>query len=147
MAKTLTLLREPSEDFGTFGHLVEPKLTTLECPWRDNAPYKSCIPVGEYLCEPHRSPKFGLCLAVKDVPGRSHILFHRGNFAGDVDCNLATDSHGCILVGDGRGKLGNRRGDLQVALKASHRGFAKFLSWVGNRPLTLVIADRTDEAA
>ena len=66
---------------------------TLELPYLDNQRNISCIPVGVYRCRKRVSPKFGLCFIVEDVPGRSYILIHRGNFYSDI--------RGCILVGKG----------------------------------------------
>lgn len=65
---------------------------TLELPWHANKPQQSCIPVGTYTCKRIKPPKFGETFEVTDVPGRSHILFHKGNQTGDTA--------GCILVGE-----------------------------------------------
>lgn len=65
---------------------------TLELPWRDNATSISCIPEGTYECEKHHSPSQGLCISVKHVVSRTHILIHKGNFI--------KDTLGCPLVGD-----------------------------------------------
>lgn len=95
MNLTLTLKRIAARDDGTFGVLLadgNPFAVTLERPWRDNRKGESCIPEGEYTCVRVNSPKFGLTWMVKDVPGRSEILFHAGN--------VFADSHGCILVAE-----------------------------------------------
>jgi len=39
---------------------------------------KSCIPDGVYPCRLFKSPKFGHCFAIDDVPGRSQIRIHPG---------------------------------------------------------------------
>ena len=65
---------------------------TLELPWRDNATSVCCIPEGTYECEKHYSSSQGLCISVKHVVGRTHILIHKGNFI--------KDTLGCPLVGD-----------------------------------------------
>lgn len=65
---------------------------TLELPWIDNKQNVSCIPVGSYTVKKHISPTFKDCLKVQDVPDRTHILIHAGNFY--------TDIKGCILVGE-----------------------------------------------
>ena len=52
---------------------------TIERPWLHNKPNVSCIPAGTYTIEPVDSPKFGLTYEVKDVIGRTHILFHKAN--------------------------------------------------------------------
>lgn len=91
----LTIKRIAHRDDGTFGVLLAdgaPFAVTLERPWRDNRRGESCIPVGEYTCVRVNSPKFGSTWMVRDVPGRSEILFHAGN--------TFADSHGCILVAE-----------------------------------------------
>ena len=70
---------------------LAPLLFSMENPWRDNVKVESCIPCGVYQCELVNSPRFGPSYMVKDVPGRSHILFHAGNSPDDTD--------GCILLG------------------------------------------------
>jgi hypothetical protein len=75
----------------TYGDLV---FWTVEKPWQQNTPFVSCIPAGKYVVEKGRSPRFGDGIwQVKDVPNRTHILFHVGNYASDVV--------GCIAVGSG----------------------------------------------
>lgn len=91
----ITLKRIASRDDGTYGVLLAdgaPFAVTLERPWRDNRRGESCIPPGAYTCIRVQSPKFGPTWMVKDVPGRSGILFHAGN--------VFADSHGCILVAE-----------------------------------------------
>lgn len=65
---------------------------TLELPWLENAPTRSCIPTGTYECRRVQSPRFGNTFEVTGVPGRSHILFHKGN--------QIADTAGCILVAE-----------------------------------------------
>lgn len=64
---------------------------TLELPWLNNEPQISCIPKGTYTCRRLNSVKFGETFQIRDVPGRSGILFHAGN--------TAKDTRGCILLG------------------------------------------------
>ncbi|MEN6388839.1 MAG: DUF5675 family protein [Syntrophomonas sp.] len=73
------------------GNQVKLQLCTLELPDLGNQKNISCIPEGKY--EVHRiySPKFGKCFHVQEVPGRSEILIHKGNYN--------KDTHGCILIG------------------------------------------------
>ena len=67
---------------------------TVERPWLDNLPFKSCIPDGNYVLRRRNSPKFGPNMwEVADVPGRSHILIHVANRSSDVV--------GCIGLGSG----------------------------------------------
>jgi len=53
----------------------------LELPWRNNLPRVSCIPEGKYLLVKRYSARHGWHILVKNVPGRSFILFHPANDA------------------------------------------------------------------
>lgn len=77
---------------------------TLELPYRDNQKNISCIPKGKYKCIRVKSPKFGECWHVQDVPNRSEILIHTGNTHHDIQ--------GCILLGSGVGYLNDDRAVL-----------------------------------
>jgi hypothetical protein len=66
-------------------------LVTIEQPDNGNQKNCSCIPEGHYECEKIESPRHGTCYLVKDVPDRSAILIHKGNYV--------TDTQGCILPG------------------------------------------------
>jgi hypothetical protein len=66
----------------------------LELPDRENRRNVSRIPAGQYVCKRVRSARFGETFEITNVPGRSGILFHVGNFP--------TDTHGCILLGMGK---------------------------------------------
>jgi hypothetical protein len=99
--KTLRLIRWQDTRQETLGHLLDGvRLVayTLERPWKDNMRQVSCIPVGEYRCTWHQSPRFGWTYLVNEVPGRDAILFHQGN--------TVADSIGCILVGTRLGRMG-----------------------------------------
>jgi len=97
---------EENEQFGTFGVLRIQKqvfCVTLEPPDRLNKIKYSSIPAQQYTCERYNSPKFGETFMVMDVPGRTNILFHPGNFVEDTE--------GCIILAGHFGKL---RGDRAV---------------------------------
>ena len=64
---------------------------TVELPWKNNERRVSCIPAGTYKVIKHKSPKFGECLWIQDVPGRSEILIHVANKSSEL--------LGCIGVG------------------------------------------------
>lgn len=66
---------------------------TLELPWKNNQRRVSCIPEGEYLVKKHHSPKFKKSFWIQDVPARSEILIHAGNYY--------TQILGCVLPGLG----------------------------------------------
>lgn len=80
---------------------------SLELPYLENHKYISCIPPGEYKCERVTSQKFGRTFLVKDVPDRSSILIHVGNYAAEkriveraiMNRPRKSDTTGCILVG------------------------------------------------
>jgi hypothetical protein len=64
----------------------------LEPDWAFNMPFLSCIPEGVYLCEKHLSPTYGDCIQIKNVPGRTDILIHWGNYRDNTE--------GCLLSGE-----------------------------------------------
>lgn len=110
-----TLARQPSTDQGTPGRLFlagQFFAHTLELPWRDNRPLVSCIPPGMYRVAWLPSVAFGYTYRLAGVPGRTAILFHAGNFAGDASLGLRSDSLGCILLGGVLGMLSGQRAVL-----------------------------------
>lgn len=73
----------------------------IELPWLDNVRNNSCIPEGTYVLTKRYSKKFKWHVLVKDVVGRSEILFHPANDA-------KVELRGCIapvsrISGIGRG--------------------------------------------
>jgi len=115
--KTFTLRTISLRADNTFGVLLDgdlPFCVTVERPWLNNAKGVSCIPAGVYLCKRVNSPKFGNTFEVTGVPNRDAILLHKGN--------LASDSHGCIILGEAFDPI---KGEDGVA----HSGdaFAEFL--------------------
>jgi hypothetical protein len=140
--KRASLVREESTDEGTFGTLrLEggPVLRTTELPWRDNRPTISCIPPGVYRCEIVQSPKYGRVYGVLDVPGRSHILIHAANWAGDRAKGLHSDLLGCIAPGDSVGMLQPPNGRMQRAVIGSKRALHDLMAWAGGEPFELTI--------
>jgi len=125
---------------GTLGVMFIPQFNfscfTLELPWRDNAPNKSCIPCGEYFAIPCLSAKFGQTYLLKNVPGRSGILIHKGNLAGDRDKGFISHSSGCILLGHKVGKINN-----QLAILMSISAVTDFNQVVGNNNFVLTIKE------
>lgn len=122
--KYMDLLRVALRNDGTFGVLLdkgedpmsvgEPFAVTCEEVWQNNQPQVSCIPAGVWLCKRVQSPKFGNTFEVTEVPGRSHILFHKGN--------NTNDTLGCILVAESYERIG---GVLSVA--QSGKGYDEFM--------------------
>lgn len=100
--KTIILERFAYSPDGTFGRLSLPggwSCCTVECPWKGNAPFESCIPDGVYHLKRRRSDVVEKSSGgdyvegweVCDVPGRSFIMIHPGNWPSNFE--------GCIGVG------------------------------------------------
>lgn len=64
---------------------------TLELPWLENQRGISCIPRGTYRAVKRNSPKNGAVFELRNVPQRSNIQCHAGNYTRQIE--------GCILVG------------------------------------------------
>jgi len=109
---TVFLLRQTSTSEGVYGRLFWPGLEvpiyTAEKPNLDNQPNISCIPEGIYLCSPEMYNKGGyMAFGIRNVPGRSNILIHKGNGPPDVK--------GCVVVGLEVGTYQRIRGVLNSA--------------------------------
>lgn len=136
--RTATLVRILESDEGTFGVLTLDsglRVRSAELPWRGNASRFSCIPTGAYDCVWHESPRFGFCYHLEDVPDRSHILIHRGNFAGDTRLGYKSDVEGCILLGMDVGQL-----EGQAALLRSRTAIFNFHQALREAPFRLTIS-------
>jgi hypothetical protein len=98
------------------------QVKSLELPYLENHKDISCIPPGEYKCDRVTSKKFGICYLLNDVPNRSNIIIHVGNYASErmlleraIMRNVKkVDTLGCILVGLRHYDL-NNDGALDVA--------------------------------
>lgn len=102
MSNNITLFRMGNSPWGVFGTLTigDWSCKTLERPWEGNAQNVSCIPSGNYdlkkrpsallsrLTQEQYQDAWEIC----DVPNRSHILIHPGNWI--------ENSEGCVLVGN-----------------------------------------------
>ncbi|UPW42049.1 hypothetical protein [Dipodfec virus RodF1_11] len=76
--------------YGCLSLLGEDGKELFQCSCLENL--SKSIPVGKYTVKNLYSPKFDrMMLRLVDVPDRSGILIHQGNYA--------KDSRGCILVG------------------------------------------------
>ncbi len=120
----VTILRIRKSSHGTEGVLIfdDFKCFTLELPWRNNEKNISCIPAGEYDATIRISPRFGRVYWVLKVEGRTYILMHSGNWAGDVQEGLKSHTNGCILLGMKRGYLAGQR-----AVLLSRRAIRQFM--------------------
>ena len=112
--KLATLTRFDSSVQGTFGKLTceELSLYITELPWRNNEKSKSCIPEGLYKISWSHSPRFGFAYRVHEVPGRSAILIHAGNYAGDTVHKYLSNSYGCMLPALRLGYLNKQKAGL-----------------------------------
>ena len=127
----VTITRSKLEDAQTLGTLVltnddGKKLfncKTLELPWLNNKRNESCIPLGNYKVVTRQSARYNKHYHIQDVPGRSFVLIHIGNYY--------TQTKGCILVGksvsdingDGYLDVTNSKSALQELLKLAPNGF------------------------
>jgi hypothetical protein len=98
--KSLILKRFSSDPYRTLGHLslIEDgqnslRLATLELPWKNNERSVSCIPQGDYILKPIIRPNKNWALEFQNVPNRTHVLIHKGNYTTDIE--------GCVLLGLG----------------------------------------------
>jgi hypothetical protein len=135
----IKLVRFAYSPLGTFGKLTynDNEFFTVERPWENNAPMRSCIPEGVYDTVWYNSPKFGRTLAVvgntvslfpDSNSTRSAILFHAGNTMDDLK--------GCIALG---AELGFVSGKWAVLSSAPSTN--KFLQSVDqSNPPKLVIS-------
>jgi hypothetical protein len=132
------LYREPSTDEGTRGILLfdDTYIHAIELPDRDNLSNRSRIPAGRYSVSVRNSPRYGRVYHVDSVPGRTHVLLHHGNYAGDKEKGLRTHSAGCILLGSKRGVLNGQRAVLSS--RSARRKFELTMNW---EPFTLEIID------
>jgi len=132
------IFRLRRSDQGTEGLLVSGDFhcRTLELPWRGNRRQISCIPPGTYNVEIRLSNKYGRIYWVRNVPNRSYILIHSGNFAGDTSKGYKTHVMGCILLGKKSGYLGG-----QVAVLNSRITVRAFMEYMDYEPFELRIQE------
>lgn len=95
---------------------------TLELPWKGNQRNVSCIPAGVYSGVIYESPKHGEVILLEDVPGRSMIEMHAGNYTRQIK--------GCILPGDGLKYLDN---DDVLDVTNSRKTLRQLISLLPNR--------------
>jgi hypothetical protein len=133
--KTVLLQRAWEDERATLGMLTILEVThnpifTLENPLRVED-FDSRIPAGVYECVPYSGSKYKEVYLVQDVPGRTGILIHWGNFE--------RDTLGCILVGEAANMQSG-----EPAVSASKIAFNRLVSHLGKEPFTLIVKDVAD---
>lgn len=136
--REVKILRMSRSSHGTEGQLITEGFIcySFELPWKNNERAISCIPPGEYNTIIRVSPKYGRTYWVSDVPERSLILIHSGNFAGDPTVGLKSHTMGCILLGDRVGYLGDQR-----AILNSRVIVRRFMEHMNYEPFVLLVKD------
>lgn len=140
----VTLQRQPSTDEGTFGSLTVNGATfrTGELPDRQNREGFSSVPSGNYVVKMQPSAHFKRDLYhLQDVPGRTAIMIHNGNFCGDVLQGYESEVKGCILLGIAVGNLRNENGLMQMAVTGSNAALAEFQRQMAGADFELEIID------
>lgn len=99
---------------------------TIELPDLGNQQNISCIPEGKYEVHKIVSPTRGTCFHVQDVPGRTAILIHPGNYV----AGGKRDSMGCILPGAGFEDINN---DGFIDVFDSRRTMDKLLEFLPDK--------------
>lgn len=115
--RIVELIRLEESEQGTFGVLKIDKevfCVTLEQDDEENRENESSIPAQQYICRRIDSPKYGDTFEICNVPGRSNVLFHPGNFI--------ENTKGCVLLGTAFGTINNKRGVL-----SSGKAFFRFM--------------------
>jgi hypothetical protein len=87
------------------------ELPLFTVPLKPNTACTNCIPEGTYEVTKIYSPTKGQCFQVHNVPGRTAILIHKGNYATGFK---KVDTQGCILVGSKFEDI-NGDGELDIA--------------------------------
>lgn len=105
------------------------KCQTLELPWFDNKKMISCIPKGIYQVKKVFWPrKLKSFYQVQNVPARSGIFIHEGNYYFNYE--------GCIGLGEKRIDLNN---DGQIDISNTVKTIKDFEKFMEGKPFTLVI--------
>jgi len=102
----------------------------LELPWRENESNVSCIPPGEYCLKPRFTDDRGHHFMFVNVPDRTYILIHSGNYN--------HDTHGCLLPGTGFTDI-NEDGLLDVV--SSREKLNQLVRLIGDREILATIFD------
>lgn len=134
---TLYLKRFKTGNDGTFGELQNQigghLFYTVECPWKNNIPFKSCIPPGWHDTKWRESPKRGYVLEFKNVlDGRKYCQIHSANWAYQLQ--------GCIALGSGLRKISSKsKNDEIMGVSSSRNSMAEFIRIYENEEIRIII--------
>jgi len=140
------LIRDENGNDGCFGTLTNAdtghKWQTAELSWLDNEQNISCIPPGIYDVVWSLHPKHGWCYEVQNVPGRTAILIHPGNWAGSQKLGERSDFLGCIGLGKVRLRTSPPGTNyLQESILHSKDAVAEFVAEMKEQPFKLCITN------
>lgn len=96
---------------------------TLELPDLKNAKNVSRIPAGDYEVIPRHTPKRGAHFHITNVPGRTWILIHSGNYYRDIQGCILPGSQWVDIDGDGYKDVINSRDTLMQMVEFAPEGF------------------------
>lgn len=130
MSNVIQLTRFAYLPDGTYGEMVFPngeKFFTVERSWEGNKPNVSCIPDGTYRLGMRASSvvkrssggRHDEGWEVMDVPGRSYIMIHPGNWPKNFQ--------GCIGVGRGMSIMKDSSGNLVHSVTSSRDAFMRMM--------------------
>jgi len=111
-----------------------------QLPWRDNMRNVSAIPPGTYRIRLHKCEKHGQSFLIENVPGRSNVEIHIGNWVGAKDKGLKSDSLGCPLLGRSVGIL-----EGQLAVLQSSVAFKEWVDRFGPTGAFLTISETKED--
>lgn len=146
----LKLLRVIYHHEATYGYLTHPDgltLCTVERPWRNNAPYVSCVPEGLYELVPHNGNRFTDTWALVNEPlgvyhlpnnkaKRSAIIFH--------EANTADQLMGCIAPGLEFAELSFAGHDKALGVTSSRDAMAKLREAMKANPMVGLVISKLD---
>jgi hypothetical protein len=134
--KTITINRFFQNEQKTLGEMnctngVDIMFKTLELPCNENKRSISCIPADTYEAVPIIRPNGDWALHIQNVPNRTAILIHKGNYTRDI--------RGCILPGFEHLDI-DKDGITDVT--QSGRAMNLLKSWVGtSKKVKVIIID------
>lgn len=139
----LVIRRKPSTETETQGILEidGQEFDSIEKPWKDNKPFESCIPAGNYILEKHTGGKYSgtYCMVNKDLKV-FHLPEERNNNTDRYACvfhvaNWASQLEGCIALGMGKFTAYDRRaGKVLPMVIQSKSAVSKFKVLMHNNP-------------